>query len=156
MKVILSWYEIFMGAEVGLARMIASMKMSGTNKVNNKDFGWHSDIEGALAEVAVAKHLNIFWDGSVNTFKRPDVGSLQIRHTQHKNGCLIVRRGDSDDEIYVLVTGTHPEDELRGFMHGFEAKVDEFWRNVDGKVTSPAWFVPQSRLTKMELLGWGR
>ncbi len=39
MEIILTPYEIYMAASVGVARRLASLKRGETNKVNNKDFG---------------------------------------------------------------------------------------------------------------------
>jgi len=140
----LSFHEVYMAACIGVARRLASLKRGETNKVQNKDFGWHSDIEAACAELAVAKHLGVFWDGSVNTFKAPDIGHLQIRHTQHNNGCLILRPADSPTETYVLITGTHPNYTIRGYIKGEDGKKPEFLRDPNGKFQ--AWFVPQCNL----------
>lgn len=139
-----------MGATVGVTRRIASLRRGETNKVNNLDFGWHSDIEGALAELALAKYLNVFWDGSVNTFKKPDAGGFQVRHTQYANGCLIVRAGDDPKQRYCLVTGTHPDYTICGWVQGEEAREDAFLRNPGESYQ--AWFVPQERLHDPALL----
>ena len=144
-SVTLSFHEVYMAATIGVARMLASMKRGETNKVQNKDFGWHTDIESACAELAVAKHLGVFWDGSINTFKAPDIGrNIQVRHTQHKNGCLILRGADSPSEVYILVTGYHPKYEIRGYIKGEDGMRPEFLRDPNGKF--PAWFVPQYNL----------
>ncbi len=148
MKVSLSGYEIYMASCVGTARRLASLKRGETNKVQNKDFGWHTDIEAACAEVSVAKALNVFWGGSVNTFKLPDVDGVQVRHTQHTTGRLIVRDNDSDEEIFVLVTGSHPDYELRGWCFGRDAKQEKYLQRGD----HPAWFVDQSGLRNIEEL----
>jgi hypothetical protein len=150
MKVRLTQYEIYMGSCVGSARMLASLKRGQTNKVQNKDFGWHSDIEGACAEIVVAKALNVYWGGSVNTFKLPDVAGVQVRHTQLDDGCLIVRSDDSDSEIFVLVTGSHPDYEIRGWCSGLDAKKKGTERNPGGNF--PAWFVEQSQLEDISLM----
>jgi hypothetical protein len=141
----LSFHEIYMAACIGVARRLASLKRNETNKVQNKDFGWHTDIEAACAELAVAKFLNIHWDGSINTFKKPDLSnSLQIRHTQLINGCLILRNQDCPHSKYVLVTGTHPQYKIAGYINGKDGMQDKFLRDPGGNY--PAWFVPQDYL----------
>jgi hypothetical protein len=141
----LSFHEIYMAACIGVARRLASLKRNETNKVQNKDFGWHTDIEAACAELAVAKFLNIHWDGSINSFKKADISnSLQVRHTQLPNGCLILRDRDNPEEKYVLVTGTHPQYKIIGYILGKNGMQNEFLRNP-GEVY-PAWFVPQKVL----------
>jgi len=151
--VALTFHEIYIAACIGVARRLASIKRGETNKVQNKDFGWHSDIEGACGELAVAKFLGVFWDGSINTFKSADIGmSLQIRHTQHEDGCLILRSGDATTDTYILVTGSHPKYEIRGYIAGYEGMIDDFIKDPNGKY--PAWFVPQENLNPISELRW--
>lgn len=146
----LEFYEIYMGATVGVARRLASLKRGKTNKVENKDFGWHTDIESACAEVAVAKHLNIFWDGSINTFSLPDVGEFQVKHTQHPKGRLIIRKDLDPDFHYILVTGTHPHYTLHGFLLGAEGMKDEYLENPNNTKDGEAFFVPRDALKAID------
>ena len=150
--VTLTWHEIYMGAAVGILRRIASLKRGETNKVQNKDFGWHTDIEGALAELAFAKAFNLHWNGSVNTFKVPDVGTIQIRHTQYPDGRLVVHDYDDDNTVHVLVTGTHPNYSIHGWLTGGQAKQQCFWDDPTGKF--PAYFVPQAHLMPIDQIGF--
>lgn len=133
-----------MGATIGVARRMASLRRGQTNKVQNRDFGWHSDIEAACAEIALAKVLGVYWGGGVNTFHDADAGLFQVRHTQLENGCLIVREADSDYERFVLVRGTHPTYEIPGWLLGADAKTERFARAPGGHM--PAWFVPATEL----------
>ena len=151
----LDWNEVSLGAFVGLRRTITSLRKGRhrdvwATKVKNKDSRWQVEIEGSLAEVAVAKHLGVFWDGSVDTFKRADVGSVQVRHTELQEGCLIVRPEDADDEKYILVCGTYPIYELCGWMLGVMAKKEEFIRDPGG--VKSAFFIPQKFLSDMKEL----
>jgi hypothetical protein len=150
MNIKLDFYEIYMAATVGVARRLASLKRGQTNKVQNIDFGWHSDIEGACAEIAVAKYLNVFWGGSINTFKMPDVGKLQVRHTQHKNGCLIIRNNDSRHDFYILVTGTHPIYTLQGYILGGDGMKIEYLKNPNNTTKQEAFFIPQEALNSVD------
>jgi len=143
-KVQLTKSEMYFAALVGVRRNIASFQVQSTNKVKNKDFGWHIDIEAACAEMAVAKHFNLYWDGSVNTFKLPDVGGFQVRHTQKLDGCLIVRPSDSDREMYLLIVGSSPVYFIVGWCYGHEAKQEQYV--VGYNDMPPAWFVPQEYL----------
>lgn len=143
-------YEILMGANTGVMRMLASICSPQKNKVKNKDFGWHSDVEGACAEVAFAKYMRLYWDGSINTGKAPDVGGYQVRHSEPDGNSLIVRSSDSDDQVFVLVTGKAPTFTIRGYLFGREAKHDQYIRDPGDKY--PAWFVPQDKLKPIEEL----
>ena len=75
MNVSLTNYEIFLAAMVGVRRKIASSDYSKASTFIDPQVWWGSDIESACAEMAVAKALKIYWDGSVNTYSAPDVGA---------------------------------------------------------------------------------
>ena len=136
-------YEIFIAAMVGARRTISGFTRDKSGQ-QDPNWGWHSDIEGAAGEMAVAKALNIYYDGSVGTFKAPDVGEFQVRHSERPEGSLIVRENDSSSEIFILVTGKAPNYVVRGYILGLDAKKERFIRNPNGK--TPAWFVPQNSL----------
>lgn len=142
-EVILTKYESYVAGVVGVSRVVNSYDLDKTNKFVH---GWDVDIEAACAEMVVGKFFGIYWDGSVNTWKKPDVGSLQVRHTQHENGCLIVRPPDSGDENFILVTGATPRYFIHGWIKGKDAKDPRFWRDKAGKIVGAAWFVPQGEL----------
>lgn len=148
MKVRLEKYEMIMAAYVGLRRHIEKFDSKLKNNHGNPRFGWHTNVEGACAELAVAKHFGVYWDGSVNTYKAPDVCGWQVRHTELDDGSLIVRDDDANDQAFVLVTGQAPEYELRGWLYGREAKRAE-WHYRSG---TPCWMVPQKSLSSIELL----
>jgi hypothetical protein len=126
-EVILSDYEVFIGAIVGVRRRIKSMKSPSNNRIQNKDFGWHSDIEAACGEIAFAKRFGHYYNFSVGTFKKPDVAGHQVRHTQHLNGCLFHYPTDNPDEKYALVVGQSAESFfVCGWLFGHEARQKEF------------------------------
>ena len=134
-----------MAAIVGVRRKIHSLGSKDTNHVGNKKFGWQEDIEGACAELAVGKAFNIFWNGSVNTYKAPDLsGRLQVRYTELDHGSLIFRGNDNVNDNFILVTGLAPNYIIRGWLKGCDAKQDEYIKYPDDKI--PSWFVPQNKL----------
>lgn len=106
-------------------------------------------IQGAAAEMAVAKYLGSYWqplapNGSLAK-TNGDVGSfVQVRSTTHLNGSLILHQRDGDSEIFYLVVCTAPVYSIIGWLLGHEAKRPEFWRE-DG-VRHPAFFAPQTAL----------
>lgn len=142
MIVSLDLHEIEMAVQVGLRRRLETLRQ-GLKDAHG--FGgehpWELDIQGAAAELALAKFLGRYWDGSVNTMKRGDVGQLQVRSTDRANGSLIIRSNDSDDDYFVLVTGSIPQFNVRGWIKGSDAKVAEYEKAPNGR--PPAWFVPQ-------------
>ena len=66
----LEWFEMYMGANVGIGRTIESMR----NQLNDRKWGkdtdrrWELDIQAAMSEMAAAKALDIYWSGSINNF----------------------------------------------------------------------------------------
>ena len=144
MKVSLTNYEIFLAAMVGVRRKIASNDYSKSSTFIDPQVWWGSDIESACAEMAVAKALKIYWDGSVNTYSAPDVGVFQVRHTPILTGKLIVRPKDSDSETFIFIVGSSPDFEIKGYMTGKEAKQDKYLADPHGK--APCWMVPQEEL----------
>lgn len=150
MNVSLTKNEIYTAAMVGVKRRIVSYSFDKTNKFINPEVWWDMDIEGACAEMAVAKALNIYWDYSINTFSAPDVGLFQVRHTKISYGKLIVRPQDSDSETFILIVGSSPDFEIIGYMTGKEAKQDKYLSDPHGK--APCWMVPQGDLTPSFML----
>ena len=145
----LTKFEAQTAAFVGVERRLTNRykEVGAKDYVKEVQFdlgGFERDIQAAAAEQAFAKARNKYWDYSVNTFKKPDVGDVQIRHTTRNSGKLIVRPDDSDEEIFVLVTGEIPEFTIRGYMRGCEAKQDQFIDNPGGG--KPCWMVPQKDL----------
>jgi hypothetical protein len=150
MKVTLTSYEIFLAAMVGVRRKIASNDYSKASTFIDPQVWWGSDIESACAEMAVAKALKIYWDGSVNTYSAPDVGVFQVRHTPILHGKLIIRPKDSDAETFIFIVGSSPDFEIIGYMTGKEAKQDKYLSDPHGK--APCWMVPQGELTPSFML----
>lgn len=167
MKVTLLEYEIRMAANVGLERRLQYklMQMNGY-KYNELGYShsspWDRDIEGAIAEYAAAKALGMLWDGSYNTFKKKaDIGDrIQIRHAQERPDpknpgkiypiSLIVRPGEKEEDIFVLVIGTTPTFKIVGWIFGKDA-IQEKYIYAPNKGPS-AWFVPQEDLKPIDLL----
>jgi hypothetical protein len=149
----LTWTEAAMASDIGRLRRLTSIKNGVVDKAAAYSPGWSEDLEGACAEFALAKHLNIHWDGSINTFKsRPDVGSLEVRVTSYPNGRLIVRPRDADDATYVLLIGICPTYRLMGCIRGFDAKRNEWLTAPDNKGRPEAYFVPQNALSPIRSL----
>lgn len=152
MDITLEWYEYSMAAEVGLRRQLESKRAGLQDAHGFSGPGWDQAIEGAIGELVVAKALNIYWDGSVNTFKAPDFPpNLQVRTRQKEHQKLIVRPGDSLSDIYILVTGICPTYSVRGFIVGEHAR-DTEWLFDEGNGRPPAYFVPHERLKPIESL----
>lgn len=146
----LSWFEVEMGVGVGLRRMMASLRddrkpvyAAASAKFSPAD-SWFIHILGACGEMAFAKATNTYWDGSVNTFSRGDVGRVQVRTRQSHGADLFIRPKDSDTEVFVLVTGTPPTFRIVGWALGEWAKRPE-WQHHNGG-NGAAYFMPHAKL----------
>jgi hypothetical protein len=117
-----------------------------------------NSVLGACGENVVAKALNIYWDGSVNTFRsRPDVGKYEVRTRSNKtkNGKpyqLLVRPDDDDAKDYYLVRLIDalgwPRFRIIGHIRGGDAKRPEWFHPHGGY--KKAYFVPDEALIPFE------
>lgn len=135
--------EMIQGAMVGVVRQLQNLKNSnrpayGAGKSND----WQLHIEGALGEMVIAKHLNLFWGKGL--LRGDDVGDVQVRTRSSHNYDLIVHKGDPDDKQFWLVTGANGKYRVRGWLLGLEAKQVRFWSDPAGG--RPAYFVPAREL----------
>lgn len=150
--------EIYIASDIGVIRNVAShqreLPRGNRDAEANNDHQWETDINGALAEIAVAKAYGVYWNPSVNVGKAADVGIIQVRSNTRKNGHLIIRKSDKDDEPFMLVICQNPEFHLVGWMYAKDAKVPEFYRPAN-KFGVEAWWVDQDRLHKEPLPVFG-
>lgn len=146
----LTSYEIWMAGSVGLSRNINSLKRGSKNTYGLEGLNdWQIHIEGALGEIALAKTLGMYWDGSVDTFKnKGDVGILEVRTTSKHTNCLLLREKDDPKKIYWLVTGICPTYRIQGWLKGEDGMKSEFFRQ---DVRYPAWFVPIDKLNTPDM-----
>ncbi len=151
MEITLDWHEYAMASEIGRLRRITALSRNSQNAHGGVNLGWTEDIEGAAAELCVAKGLNMYWNGGIDTFKDPDLGiNIQVRWTPSHSNSLIVRPADSDEDYYILVTGQIPTMKVHGYVQGKYAK-DEYWlRAPNGR--PPAYFVAKDYLRPIEEL----
>ena len=146
-EVRLTMSEVSLAAGVGMRRQIMSLFSPDAHGCDGKE-GWTLHIEGAGGELAVAKLLNIYWDGSVGTFSNGgDVGRLQVRTRSRLDYELIVRPRDRDEDLFVLVVGRIPVFHVVGWIRGRDARRPEWLAEHGGRPA--AHFVPQDALHEM-------
>ena len=148
-KVALSLTEVLQAANAGIYRVVENIKINrgGTHGLKNNN-DWNLHIEGALAECALAKFLNVYWEGK-GSFNGVDVGSVDARSTRHEKGCLIIHPSDDDNRKYYLLTGFDGNYIVRGWIWGRDAKNQIYWTDPTGK-NRPAYFIPQSKLNGVD------
>jgi hypothetical protein len=147
----LDWWEVEMAAIVGVRRRVEAEFREGRrdlyaapNEVEPSS-NWRTHIEGAIGELAFAKALGRYWNGSINTYRRGgDVGAVQVRTRSRHSYELNVRTHDRDEDYFVLLTGQAPRLCLRGWIRGADAKRSEWLKDHGGH--GAAYFVPQAAL----------
>lgn len=144
--------EILIGSFVGVMRHVQDMKRKYEDAHggdgNLKD--WQVDCEGALGEMALAKHLGFYWSGNIGNVKAPDVGPYEVRTAGEHWHHLLLHPTDKDDRPYVLVTGKDGRYRLQGWILGRDGKQQRWWKEkVNGR---PCFFVPQSALQPIDTL----
>lgn len=145
LRVVLNPHELQFAAIVGCARNGRGLSSGKRNFIGNKEFGIHTDVLGAQAECAHAKAFNVYWPASIDTYKKPDVAGVQVRHTPIIPGSLRIRPGDSSEERFYLVTGEGPAFFVCGWILGVDGKIPEY--ELKGREGAPDfWNVPQNRL----------
>ena len=150
-EVTLAWHEYAMASEIGRLRQLAAIRRGSADQHGFNGLGWSEHIEGACGEMAVSKLLGVYWDGGIDTFKLPDIGSnVQVRTRSLHNYELIIRSNDSNDDIFVLVTGRCPSYRVWGYVLGREGKRQEYLQTHGGRPA--AYFVPHSRLSDINLM----
>jgi len=137
--------EIEKAATVGVQRHCNKLRKSWSNSYGVRDLEWQIDIEGAIAELAVAKWAGLPWNGSVGVPDYDgDVGRAHVRSTSHHHGRLILHDSDADGAAFILVTGTAPRLRLEGWLFAKEGKRPEYLDEL--RSGGKSYFVPQSKL----------
>lgn len=106
------------------------------------------------AELSQAIRIGVKWRYVYGNDLAGDIGpGLQVRHTFHRDGKLIVHewtpqyekdRGDDPMNIFFLVTGRLPRFICRGWLWGYEAQQKKFWYPLTDN--RPSFNAPQSEL----------
>lgn len=148
-SVSLTQAELKLAAQMGCMRQISNLFKDRRDAHGCPvTIGWQVHVEGCAGELAVAKHLNLFWNGNFENLKADDVGRFQVRTADSHGKRLILHDKDPDDRIFILVTGMSPHFLIQGWIKASEGKVQEYWSDPAGG--RPAYFVPKERLYPME------
>ena len=103
----------------------------------------------AMAELAVAKHLNVYWGGHVDVYRTmPDVLDLEVRYSMRED---VKVRPDDEGKI-VSVRGTPICSRtflLVGWCDAVDAKHEKYLSTC-GQGKAPAYFLPHKELRAME------
>ena len=156
----LEWFEMSNALQVGGHRLIeqhrqhdASVTSFNSTLSPNK---WQVNIEGAMGELAAAKYLRTYWEGSINKHADADVGGfIEVRTCSYDNGWLWVWPKDADDRLVVLVCGRSPTFKVVGWIKAGDAKRGDWWQHdgaPNNRKRAKCWFVPPEELTDARYL----
>ena len=154
-----SWDVILTDEEFKEAVRISELRISEARRLKCKEkYDYDRDHktdgdDGAVAELAVCKYLNIEWSKSVNTFKSvPDVIcdnlGIEVRGTRIPNGRLIFRDDDFDDRFYLLVIVSGRKCRIVGGLPGAKCRHKRFRTNFNNN-RCESYGVDQSFLSKI-------
>lgn len=143
-SVSLTQRELMVGANHGVLRNVVDIKESrhGVNE-QPKEKRWQVMIEGALAEIAVAKAFGIYWSGAIDRGHR-DTKDYEVRMSYTQKNRLWLYNYDPDNLVYLFVTGLEGNYTLQGWVYGFEGKKPEYWQKVSWRPA--AYYVPNEKL----------
>lgn len=147
MNVKLNWAEIAMCAGVGVRRKVESLRtsLSPLHKFAGH-VGFEIDIQGACGELAAAKSLGLYWDGSVGSFKKNDLAGWQVRtRISDRYRGLVLRENDRDEHNTILVTGGVPEFNIVGWINNGKGK-KAAEKRVLQRGRPPVFLVPEESL----------
>lgn len=152
-RVNLSGDEIEFASDIGRKRYNVH-KVAGTREGKVCEDGIKIEIDGAIAEYAVAKALNLEWTGKLyniaewqkirRSSRDKDVGEFGVRATRHKSGRLILHPWDDDETPFILVVLLKDAAVLMGWVYAKDGKKHEYWLDVG--YGRPAYYVDSSIL----------
>jgi hypothetical protein len=166
-------YINFTEAEVNKARAIAKARFESNRKANSPHLKmtehlsalpYFGDIVGLLGELAVAKHLNLesstkflYGQQEFSKIKHTicDVGSLEVRASHYKTGCLIIHPKDLKNKyntpfVFVSVDLTRNRACIVGWLTPKEAEAVGEWREY----FTTDLYVKQELLRPLEKLNY--
>ncbi len=119
---------------------------------------WEKDINGALAEMVLARWLDRYWEPLMPNGKvdhtNGDVGKVfQARSIDKLSNSLILHDRDDDMAAFYLIHCNAPRFTLLGWILGRDGKRQEWWQTRTGR---PCYFVPQSALNPCDTGSWIR
>jgi hypothetical protein len=153
-QIILDYAQECDAAAVALARILEIRATPLHASRWNQAVNFHEMIkecaEACGAEIAVAQYFGIKgFKPTLNTFKNEaDVmARLEVKHTKHNAGHLIINSTDRDDDVAMLVTGQSPVYQLVGWIPIKIARSELFRHESQDN-----YWVPQGKLYAPEIL----
>jgi hypothetical protein len=121
MKIELNEFEQTAAKSIAKARYRNARSKNIEDKKIGGQSNWQTDLEGIASEIAAAKALNLYPDLEVGHIPIADLTldglTIDVKSTTYDTGHLLATRTklDRQCDLYVLVVGTFPSYELRGW-----------------------------------------
>lgn len=135
--VTLTPYEMRMAVFVGVGRHFSALVKGSRPRFPEREPGelWNHHIHGACAELAVAKRLRLYWDGSVDTYGGEDIPGTgaDVRYGKPK-----IKPGDTGRIVAVVPGGGPFQFRIWGWMEAAAGRRPE-WA---APTPPPCWFPP--------------
>lgn len=152
--------EMVAWGRVGLRRAALALannrrQMYGRSGTDNR---WGSDVEAAIAEGIVAKHMDTldWWKEHVAKDQSDrligDVWpKVDVKNTKYASGHLLIHDDYPDEHVFILVTGELGEYIIRGSILAKDAKKKKFAKKSDrGGEDQVVYWVPQAALDEFD------
>jgi hypothetical protein len=146
--VVFSMYEWQRGITAGTNRQANAVLNNSEARADMEDEeGWGNHIEGACGEQAVAKFLNIYWEGHNKYQDEPDLKpNIEVKQRSEHWHDLIIREHENFQQVFILATGLSPKFRIRGWVWGEHVQDKKFWKSPNKR--PEAYFIPQSYLSQ--------
>ena len=151
--------EILIAASWGCFRNVQSWKQAEDRYgAETERDGWQINIMGCIAEMAMAKHTDKYYNAAIGDYNAADVGTIyQIRSSSiafKHNACLRLHEHDNPDHPYILALVGMSQVLFVGWLWGHQGQKEQYWCDK-WKCNRPAFFVEQKDLNSMEDLIYG-
>lgn len=149
--VTLTDYEVTAAGLVGFRRQLRASLRKDRPSFPEHYAGqlWFNHIAGACAECAVAKHLGVYWDASVDTFNVSDLPGYDCEIRFSPAGKPKVKPRDTRNIIAVVGDASRiAHYEIWGWLPAADAKRSEWSSHSDPL----CWFPPRDVWNPIELL----
>ena len=147
-RVSLSADDFALAQQVGAQRTAEAQQANRPGRAGCPRHNLEQDINGAAAEVAFARVLDVPPSLSISPDPGPDVAGFHVRSTSWQDGHLIIRPGEAKDNRYVLLVGQRTDWRVIGTIAGRDAIRPEFWRAPNAR--TGCYMVPQSQLLRLQ------
>lgn len=144
--------EMRIGKHVGLCRAAANRERGNEHRHGTPpEVMIEADIVGAQGEMAVAKHLNVYWSGNTRSGDYDVGGFLQVKTTMATDLNLIVRLNAKPTDPYALAWRKGgPQFVMVGWMWAAVAMQEQY--RTKQRYGGEAYYFPHRRVWSLDTI----